>query len=193
MKIFRKTLNRLRSAAARNRQRGAITITEALIVIGIGGTIVAGGIAMVPVLQNSLRVSDAQSGLSQIVVAVRGTFGARNSYQGLTTELAAGLAGFPRDFVSGTDVLHPWNEDVQIGPGDTTREFFIQFDSMESGPCASVATSTLDMAESVVIGSTTVDLDAVDDAATTAVDESEAANIAGLCTDGVNVRWNFAD
>ena len=176
-----------------NREKGAITIAETLIALGVGATVLAVAFAGVPALIQTRNANNAVSGLSQIASSIRATFGARNNFDGLTSQLASNLAGFPNHLRDGDDLQHPWEGDIEI-QGDG-QQFTITFENMPGAGCASIVASSLELANSVRVGATEIDLDAQDDANTAGVDEGAAANIANLCSgggaNGVNVVWTF--
>ena len=170
------------------RELGAITVAETLIALGVGATVLAGVFAGVPALVESRNVSSGLSGLSQITTSVRATFGSRPSFDGLNTELATNLSGFPRNFISGSSVIHPWGGNVEIAGSD--RVFSVTFTEMPTDGCASIVTASLDIADSVSVGGTTVDIGA------TAGDEDEPnpSDIGKLCNVGSppDVVWQFS-
>ena len=188
----REAIRRISVSGRQNREKGAITVAETLIALAVGATILATVFAGIPALQSARHANAGLNGLSQTVTTIRGTFGPRNSFAGLTTDLAKTLAGFPRNFVSGSDVIHPWGGTITIGVGATSREFTVSFNDVTARGCTSIVTSTLDMADVIDVGGTEVDLNATDDPTTISVDESEAANIAGLCEDDVDIEWTFS-
>lgn len=174
----------------RKREKGAITIAETLISLGVGATVLAVAFAGVPALIQTRNANSGVSGLAQITSTVRATFGARNNFNGLTTDLARNLAGFPNQFVNGANIQHPWNGDIEIeGNG---QQFTVTFEAMPEAGCSSIVSSSLDLANSVSIGGTEVNLDATDDQ-NTVENEGAAANIAGLCGTGApnDVVWTF--
>ncbi len=189
------TIKKRLQNASRNSdgEKGAITVAETLIALGVGATVLAVVFAGIPAVVDARNTSAAVSGITQIASAVRTTFGVRNSYTGLTTELARNLAGFPPHFISGSNIQHPWGGDVEVENGTDTGTFTISFDDMPTGPCSSLATTTLDLANSVQIGGKSVNLSATDDPSTNDRDESEAADIAGLCsaTGTSEMIWTF--
>ena len=174
-------------------QKGAITVAETLIALGVGATVIAVVFAGIPALVNARNSSAGVSGLTQVAVAVRSTFGARNNFTGLTTELAKKLSGFPPNFIMGESAKHPWGGEIEVLPVTNADKFTVTFKAMPADGCTSIATSTIDLVESVSIGGTVVDLSAEDDTTTNDTDESKAADIAGLCSsDSPNdVIWTF--
>lgn len=174
-------------------QKGAITVAETLIALGVGATVIAIVFAGIPALVNARNSSAGVSGLTQVAVAVRSTFGARNDFTGLNIELAKKLSGFPPNFIVGSKAKHPWGGEIDVLPITDSDEFTISFKDMPADGCTSIATSTIDLVESVSIGGTTVDLSAKDDTSTNEVDESKAADIAGLCSKEApnDVIWTF--
>jgi len=177
---------------AKDGEKGAITVAETLIALGVGSTVLAVVFAGIPAVVDARNASAAVSGLTQIASAVRTTFGVRNSYAGLTTELAQNLSGFPPHFINESGIQHPWGGEVTIENGTVAGTFTISFDDMPAGPCSSLATTTLDLARSIDIGGETVNLNAVDDT-NTEEDESNAADIAGLCSANTptDITWTF--
>lgn len=181
------------NSKGKNREKGAITIAETLIALGVGATVLAVAFAGVPALIQTRNANNAVSGLSQIASSIRATFGARNNFDGLTSQLASNLAGFPNHLRDGDDLQHPWEGDIDIeGNG---QQFTITFENMPGAGCASIVASSLELANSVTVGTTVIDLDARDDTDTAGVDEGAASNIANLCNgggaNGVNVIWTF--
>ncbi len=197
MKLFQyltQSFNKFfRRGSSTEREKGAITVAETLIALGVGTTVLAVVFAGIPALVSARNASTAMNGLTQIVSAVRMTFGVRNNFTGLNTELARSLAGFPQHFlIEGVaSPQHPWTGDVEIvGNGQT---FTVQFSDMPDDACSSLVATTAEMAQSIDIGGTTLDLDAEDNPITTGTDESTAADIAGLCTETPpnDVIWTF--
>ena len=176
-----------------DKEKGAITVAETLIALGVGATVIAVVFAGIPALVNARNSSAAVSGLTQIAVAVRSTFSARNDFTGLTIDLAKNLSGFPPNFISGTSAKHPWGGAIDVLPVSGSDEFTISFEDMPADGCTSIATTTIDLVEQISIGGTTVNLSAVDDTNTNDKDESDAADIAGLCntTPPNDVIWTF--
>ena len=192
MKFVKNRFRSLRRASGQDRERGAITVAETLIALGIGATVLAVVFGAVPALIDSRNTSKALSGLAQAATTVRMTFGMRNNYTGLTADLASQLAGFPRQFFSAGDLKHPWGGDINFAAAsDNAQHFTIEFEDMPSDACVSLVTSSLDLATSVTVGSTAVDMSVVNDTSTTAGDEGVIAKVAGLCTANVDVRWEF--
>ena len=176
----------------RNREKGAITVMETLIALVIGTAVLSGVFAGIPALQDARRSTTGINGLMQIATSIRSTFGTRNNFTGLTTALATQLAGFPRNFMDGTNVRHPWGGtvDIAVDPGNS-QQFTITFNDVDDAGCTSVVTSTVDIAEEVDVGGTVVDLSAEDDSGTPE-DESAAANIATLCQNDIEIEWTFS-
>ena len=193
--LISKMINLFRSLRKtdNNKEKGAITVAETLIALGVGATVIAVVFAGIPALVNARNSSAGVSGLTQIAVSVRSTFGARNDFTGLSTELARNLSGFPPNFISGNTTVHPWGGTIDVLPATSVDQFTVTFNAMPADGCSSIATTTIDLVESVNIGGTEVDLSATDDAATLDTDESEAADIAGLCNANApaDVIWTF--
>ncbi len=194
MKLIRHFLKTQKTSSALNNQKGAITVAETLIALGVGATVIAVVFAGIPALVSARNASTGMNGLTQIVSSVRMTFGVRNNFGGLNTALARNLAGFPQHFlIAGEDApQHPWGGDIEItGNG---QEFTIRFSEMDDDACSSIVATTAEMAVSIQIGETVLDLNAVDDVNTQGEDESEAADIARLCnnTPPNNVVWTFS-
>ena len=195
MKFLKKILNFFRRSKPEDREKGAITVAETLIALGVGATILAVVFAGIPALTAARDASNGQNGLAQLSTAVRSTFGARGDFTGLTTELATNLAGFPQHFRAGAGVIHPWGGAVTVAPDATNpRRFTVTFEDVPGRGCTTIATATLALATQIQIGTTVVDLAATDDPSTNNVDESLAANIAGLCTAAAtaNIIWTFS-
>lgn len=190
MKYFQYLIQLLNSVFRRNApsdsEKGAITVAETLIALGVGTTILAVVFAGIPALVAARNVSTGMNGLTQIVSSVRMTFGVRNNFNGLNTDLAESLAGFPQHFLvnGATSPQHPWNGNVTIeGTGQT---FTVEFETMPDDACSSLVATTAEMAQSVDIGGTTLDLEAEGE-------NAPSADIAGLCsaTPPNDVVWTF--
>ncbi len=194
MEIFRKILNFFRRARRQDREKGAITVAETLIALGVGSAILAVVFAGIPALTSARDTNAAQNGLAQLATAVRSTFGARADFTGLNTHLATSLAGFPQHFRAGDNAVHPWGGAVAVDVvSGNTRQFTVEFAEVPTRGCTTIATATLALAHQIQIGTTVIDLDAEDDLTTPDEDESSAANIAGLCAaaDEVDITWTF--
>ena len=183
----------LRKTPVKEREKGAITVAETLIALGVGATVLAVVFAGIPALVAARNASTGMNGLTQIVSSVRMTFGVRNNFGGLNTTLARNLAGFPQHFLiqGASSPQHPWSGNVEIsGSGQT---FSVEFQDMPNSACTSLVATTAEMAESIDIGGTVLDLNATDDLNTSGTDESVAADIAGLCANSPpnNVVWTF--
>ena len=105
---LKRLIKTLCEAWRRNREKGAITVMETLIALVVGTAVMAAVFAGIPALQDARRSTTGINGLMQIATSVRSTFGIRNNFTGLTTDLATSLAGFPRNFIDGENVRHPW-------------------------------------------------------------------------------------
>ena len=195
MKILQKLLEILRRLRSEDREKGAITVAETLIALGVGSAVLGIVFAGIPALTAARDASNAQNGLAQLSTAVRSTFGARGDFTGLTTELATSLAGFPQHFRSGGGVIHPWGGAISVN-ADTTnsRRFTVEFEDVPNRGCTTIAAATTALATAIQIDTTTVDLSATDDPSTSNIDEGSAANIAGLCSaaDEVSIIWTFS-
>ena len=189
---LKRLIKTLREALRRNHEKGAITVMETLIALVIGTAVLSAVFAGIPALQDARRSTTGINGLMQIATSIRSTFGTRNNFVGLTTDLATQLAGFPRNFIDGANVRHPWGGtvDIAVDPGNS-QQFTITFNDVDDAGCTTVVTSTVDIAEEVDVGGTVVNLNAIDDGATPE-DESAAANIAGLCIDDIEIQWLFS-
>ena len=127
LQLFLKWLRRKpRKDAQSDPEKGAITIAETLIALGIGASVLAVVFAGIPALTDARNHSTSMSGLTQIVTSIRSTFGVRNNFDGLNTDLARQLAGFPPNFIAGDDVRHPWGGIVTI-TGDNDGTFDVAF------------------------------------------------------------------
>ena len=195
MQILRKILDYFRQSRRQDREKGAITVAETLIALGVGATVLAVVFAGIPALTGARDANQTLAGLSQLSTAIRSTFSARPDFTGLNNELARQLAGYPPQFRAGANLVHPWGGDITIAPATgNTRRFTVLFEDVPSNGCTTIAAATVTLANSIQVGTTVIDLDAVDDPTTTGVDESAPANIAGLCTatDEVDVTWTFS-
>ncbi len=188
--FFQLAIRIVRSTPKTEQQKGAITVAETLIALGVGATVLAVVFAGIPALVAARNASTGMNGLTQIVSTVRMTFGVRNNFTGLNTALARNLAGFPQHFIieGETAPQHPWNGDVEItGAG---QSFSVEFTGMPDAACASLVATTAEMAESVDIGGNVLDLsaDAPSDPNTV-----NTADIADLCstTPPNDVVWTF--
>ena len=168
-------------------EKGAITVAETLIALGIGSTILAVVFAGIPALTDARNHSTSMSGLTQIVTSIRSTFGVRNNFAGLDTDLARQLAGFPPNFVAGDDIIrHPWGGTVTI-TGDTDGTFDITFDDMPESSCSQLVTSTVELAQTIDIDGTVLGTEGVDAGG----DPIAAQAVTALCATGVAVTWTF--
>ena len=168
-------------------EKGAITVAETLIALGIGATVLAVVFAGIPALTDARNHSTSMSGLTQIVTSIRSTFGVRNNFEGLTTELARQLAGFPPNFLSGDDVRHPWGGIVTItGANDGT--FDIAFAAMPEAACSQLVTSTADLAQTIDVGGTVLGSAGPADAEGNPTDPQAVTD---LCDGGGAVTWTF--
>ena len=176
-----------------NKEKGAITVAETLIALGVGATVLAVVFAGIPALMNARNSSAAVSGLTQIAVAVRSTFSARSDFTGLTIDLVKNLSGFPPNFLAGTSVKHPWGGEIDVLPVSGADQFIISFKDMPADGCTSITTTTINLVKAIKIGSTTVDLSAVDNSTTADTEKSKVADIAGLCNTSPpnDVVWTF--
>lgn len=188
--IFKLALNQ-RTADDREKEEGAITVAETLIALGVGAAVLAAVFAGVPAVMESRNASNGLSGLAQAATSVRMTFGSRNNFNGLTTELASRLSGFPRSFRSGSRVIHPWGGTINVA--GASDNFTITFNDLPTGACSSMVASSLELADSVTVGGTTVDLTATDDTETEDSDEGRPARIGELCSGSdIDVVWTFS-
>ena len=168
-------------------EKGAITVAETLIALGIGATVLAVVFAGIPALTDARNHSTSMSGLTQIVTSIRSTFGVRNNFDGLDTDLARQLAGFPPNFVAGDDIIrHPWGGIVTItGANDGT--FNIAFADMPESSCSQLVTSTVELAQTIDIGGTVLGTEGVDQAG----DPIAPQAVTELCDGGAEVTWTF--
>ena len=169
-------------------EKGAITVAETLIALGIGSTVLAVVFAGIPALTDARNHSTSMSGLTQIVTSIRSTFGVRNNFDGLDTDLARQLAGFPPNFVGGDDIIrHPWGGIVTI-TGDNDGTFDVAFADLPESSCSQLVTSTADLAQSIDVGGTVLGTAGPDDADGNATD---AQAVTDLCDGGALVTWTF--
>ena len=191
MKYLQLFLNWLRRKPRKDSQsdpeKGAITVAETLIALGIGSTILAVVFAGIPALTDARNHSTSMSGLTQIVTSIRSTFGVRNNFDGLDTDLARQLAGFPPNFVAGDDIIrHPWGGTVTI-TGDTDGTFDITFNDMPESSCSQLVTSTVELAQTIDIGGTVLGTAGVDGDG----NPIAAQAVTALCDGGAEVTWTF--
>ena len=191
MKYLQLFLNWLRRKPRKDSwidpEKGAITIAETLIALGIGATVLAVVFAGIPALTDARNHSTSMSGLTQIVTSIRSTFGVRNNFEGLTTDLARQLAGFPPNFRSGDDIRHPWGGIVTI-TGDTDGTFDVAFADMPEAACSQLVTSTADLAQAIDVGGTVLGSAGPDDPDGNPTDPQAVTD---LCDGGGEVTWTF--
>ena len=169
-------------------ETGAITVAETLIALGIGSTVLAVVFAGIPALTDARNHSTSMSGLTQIATSIRSTFGVRNNFEGLDTDLARQLAGFPPNFVGGDDIVrHPWGGVVTI-TGDTDGTFDIAFDELTASACSQLVASTAELAQTIDVGGTVLGSDGPDDADDNPTDPQ---TVTELCAGGAEVTWTF--
>ena len=168
-------------------EKGAITVAETLIALGIGATVLAVVFAGIPALTDARNHSTSMSGLTQMATSIRSTFGVRNNFDGLDTDLARQLAGFPPNFVAGDDIIrHPWGGIVTItGANDGT--FNIAFADMPESSCSQLVTSTVELAQTIDIGGTVLGTAGVDGDG----NPIAAQAVTELCDGGALVTWTF--
>ncbi len=168
-------------------EKGAITVAETLIALGIGSTVLAVVFAGIPALTDARNHSTSMSGLTQIVTSIRSTFGVRNNFEGLDTDLARQLAGFPPNFVAGDDIIrHPWGGIVTI-TGDTDGTFDIAFADLPESSCSQLVTSTADLAQSIDVGGTVLGTAGTDGDG----NPTDPQAVTDLCDGGAEVTWTF--
>ena len=188
LKLFLEWLRRKpRKDSQSDPEKGAITIAETLIALGIGATVLAVVFAGIPALTDARNHSTSMSGLTQIVTSIRSTFGVRNNFDGLTTDLARQLAGFPPNFLAGDDVRHPWGGLVTI-TGDNDGTFDVAFAAMPEAACSQLVTSTADLAQTIDVGGTVLGSAGPDDADGNPTDPQAVTE---LCDGGGAVTWTF--
>ena len=168
-------------------EKGAITVAETLIALGIGSTVLAVVFAGIPALTDARNHSTSMSGLTQIVTSIRSTFGVRNNFNGLNTDLARQLAGFPPNFISGDDIRHPWGGIVTI-TGDNDGTFDVVFAAMPEAACSQLVTSTADLAQGINVGGTVLGSAGPDDGDGNPTDPK---TVTELCDGGGQVTWTF--
>ena len=168
-------------------EKGAITVAETLIALGIGSTVLAVVFAGIPALTDARNHSTSMSGLTQIVTSIRSTFGVRNNFNGLNTDLARQLAGFPPNFISGDDIRHPWGGIVTI-TGDNDGTFDVAFAAMPEAACSQLVTSTADLAQGINVGGTVLGSAGPDDGDGNPTDPK---TVTELCDGGGQVTWTF--
>ena len=168
-------------------EKGAITVAETLIALGIGATVLAVVFAGIPALTDARNHSTSMSGLTQIVTSIRSTFGVRNNFDGLDTDLARQLAGFPPNFVAGDDIIrHPWGGTVTVtGANDGT--FDIAFADLPESSCSQLVTSTADLAQSIDVGGTVLGTAGEDGDG----NPTDPQAVTDLCDGGAEVTWTF--
>ena len=168
-------------------EKGAITVAETLIALGIGATVLAVVFAGIPALTDARNHSTSMSGLTQIVTSIRSTFGVRNNFEGLDTDLARQLAGFPPNFVAGDDIIrHPWGGIVTI-TGDTDGTFDIAFADLPESSCSQLVTSTADLAQTIDVGGTVLGTAGTDGDG----NPTDPQAVTDLCDGGAEVTWTF--
>ena len=188
LQLFLKWLRRKpRKDSQSDPETGAITVAETLIALGIGASILAVVFAGIPALTSARNHSTSMSGLTQMATSIRSTFGVRNNFAGLDTDLARQLAGFPPNFVGGDDIIrHPWGGIVTI-TGATDGTFDIAFADLPESSCSQLVTSTADLAQSIDVGGTVLGSEG-EDADGNATDPQAVTE---LCDGGAEVTWTF--
>ena len=191
MKYLQLFLNWLRRKPRKDSQsdpeKGAITVAETLIALGIGSTILAVVFAGIPALTDARNHSTSMSGLTQIVTSIRSTFGVRNNFDGLDTDLARQLAGFPPNFVGGDDIIrHPWGGLVTI-TGDNDGTFDVAFADLPESSCSQLVTSTADLAQTINVGGTVLGTAGEDGDG----NPTDPQAVTDLCDGGAEVTWTF--
>ena len=122
-----------------------------------------------------------------MVTSIRSTFGVRNNFDGLDTDLARQLAGFPPNFVAGDDVIrHPWGGTVTI-TGDVDGTFDIAFADLPESSCSQLVTSTVELAQTIDVGGTVLGTAGVDGDGNPIAPQAVTA----LCDGGALVTWTF--
>ena len=168
-------------------EKGAITVAETLIALGIGSTVLAVVFAGIPALTDARNHSTSMSGLTQMATSIRSTFGVRNNFAGLDTDLARQLAGFPPNFVGGDDLIrHPWGGIVTI-TGDTDGTFDIAFADLPESSCSQLVTSTADLAQTIDVGGTVLGTAGTDGDG----NPTDPQAVTDLCDGGAEVTWTF--
>ncbi len=183
-------VNRRKSKqAAYDSEKGAITVAETLIALGIGATVIGVVFAGIPAMINARNATTGLNGLLQISTVVRNTYGIRNTYAGLNTELAIDFAGFPPHFIINNGARHPWGGAIVVSStGDNDERFMIQFSDMPEEGCVQIAASSQDTAEILTIDNSEIGVDS----APNDPDNDELTTITGLCEEGdKDVAWTF--
>ena len=188
LQLFLKWLRRKpRKVSRRDPEKGAITIAETLIALGIGASVLTVVFAGIPALTDARNHSTSLSGLTQIVTSIRSTFGVRNNFEGLNNDLARQLAGFPPNFRAGDDIRHPWGGIVTIS-GATDGTFDIEFAAMPESACSQLVTSTADLAQAIDVGGAVLGSVGPDDGDGNPTDPQAVTE---LCDGGAAVTWTF--
>ncbi len=187
LKFLRALFRRIKPTSPKDSEKGAITVAETLIALGIGATVIGVVFAGIPAMINARNASTGLTGLMQIATVVRNTYGIRNNFTGLDTELAVRLAGFPPHFVDEDAAQHPWGGAITIGPNANTQRFDITFEDMPEDGCNQIVASTQDAVETITIGGSSIGEDQDGDPNTV-----DPATITDLCDGGdTDIVWTF--
>lgn len=102
---------------------------------------------------NARNSSPGLTGLMQVATVVRNTYGIRNNFAGLDTDLAINLAGFPSHSIVDGGAQHPWGRVIDVGVDPANiQQFTFTFEDMPEGGCIQIVASTENTAINVAIG-----------------------------------------
>ena len=187
LEFLRSLFRRKKSDPPKDSEKGAITVAETLIALGIGATIIGVVFAGIPAMINARNSSTGLNGLMQISTVVRNTYGIRNNYNGLNSALAIRLAGFPPHFVVDGDALHPWGGAIEINvDAANAQRFTITFEDMPADGCSQIVAATQDAADALTIDGT-----ALGDNLGNDPNAPDPAEIGDVCDGDNDIVWTF--
>ena len=168
-------------------EKGAITVAETLIALGIGAAIIGVVFAGIPAMISARNASTGLNGLMQIATVVRNTYGIRNNYTGLDTALSINLAGFPPHFVVAGAAQHPWGGAIEVSDvAANPQRFTVTFENMPGDGCSQIVAATQDAADALTVDGTALGEDQDGDPNT-----ADPAQIGDVCEDDVDIVWTF--
>lgn len=141
----------------RRRRQSGFTLVELIIVILIGGLILAGVAAGVSKAMSGQRANAEIAEIQNVSTSIKKIYSNKSSYSGITLTGLINMNAFPPERVSGGAVYNRWGGAVTVvAAGTGNVNFTLTYPSVPTSECLDIIPQLESVVDSVTVAGTSV-------------------------------------
>jgi type II secretory pathway pseudopilin PulG len=142
----------LRGSRTSNRRARGVTMLETLLVVGVGGVLIAGAFLGYNVVNKDNGTQQLSQNAVQMIGKIKSAYGS-GAFTGMTATTIQQMGALPSGWsVSGANIVDNFGNNITLSVGANT--YGVQFNGLTQSNCAAFASQVVNAAYAVSVGTT---------------------------------------